>query len=455
MNQRDTSEIDRTRDLRLRDLGYLGLYLAVVLGGAWFFGLLHGLVAVGVIFLVLGLMAFRLRIAGKDAAANEGSGELVGTAGASRFVPLAAIIDQFPDPILLLDDEGRVIMSNGSTHPFFASATINRHVSGVLRSPRVLEAIEQALGGAGACEVEYSVPVPVERHLLAHVSSIELPPTKSSPAQIGALIVVRDLTAQKRVEQMRADFVANASHELRTPLASLSGFVDTLRGHAREDADARERFLEIMMEQASRMRRLIEDLLSLSRIELNEHVSPETPVRLDEVVRDVVDGLLPQAAQREVVVDLSLPERGCTVLGERDELYQVFQNLIDNALKYGASGGRVEVTLDVVPASAGQSSPMAVAVVRDFGEGIEREHIPRLTERFYRVDVQRSREKGGTGLGLAIVKHIVNRHRGSLSIESRKGQGSSFSVLLPQSGAGISNDQEEPREVGRVTPPAA
>ena len=248
----------------------------------------------------------------------------------------------------------------------------------------------------------------------------------------GAIIVLHELTAQKRLEQMRADFVANASHELRTPLSSLSGFIDTLRGHARDDQAARERFLEIMHEQAARMRRLIEDLLSLSRIELNEHIKPDGRVALASVVWRC--DRQPRAASggARVKIETEIEKDVPDVVGARDELIQVVQNLIDNAIKYGGSGGRIVVK--VGSAGEGEGRRSSYVAVQDFGEGIAREHLPRLTERFYRVDVQRSRQTGGTGLGLAIVKHIVSRHRGSMSIEStgKSGEGSTFTVLLPQ-----------------------
>ena len=237
-----------------------------------------------------------------------------------------------------------------------------------------------------------------------------------------------DLTPLRRVEEMRADFVANASHELRTPLAALSGFIETLQGSARDDAKARERFLAIMQEQARRMARLIDDLLSLSRIELNAHRRPDKPVDLVPIVRQVVDGLQTLARDRGVTVNVETAA-ALTVLGDRDELVRVFENLVENALKYGAAGKRVDITLALATGAEGE--PEAQVSVRDYGPGIAPEHLPRLTERFYRVDVRESRAQGGTGLGLALVKHILNRHRGRLTIESTPGAGASFIVHLP------------------------
>jgi two-component system phosphate regulon sensor histidine kinase PhoR len=239
---------------------------------------------------------------------------------------------------------------------------------------------------------------------------------------------------------MRADFIANASHELRTPLTTLTGFIETLRGPARDDAEARERFLAIMHQQAARMTRLVEDLLSLSRIELNEHVMPQGLVALDSLLRHLADALELRAAERGMRIRLDLPPALPEVLGDRDELAQVFQNLVDNGIKYGRAGSDITVTAatGVRPSYSSDAggNPFVSVAVRDCGEGIAREHLPRLTERFYRVDTARSREMGGTGLGLAIVKHILNHHRGFLEIESTLGAGSAFTVFLrPHPGA--------------------
>jgi two-component system phosphate regulon sensor histidine kinase PhoR len=234
----------------------------------------------------------------------------------------------------------------------------------------------------------------------------------------------------RRVEEMRADFVANASHELRTPLAALSGFIDTLQGPARDDPKARERFLGIMHTQATRMARLIDDLLSLSRVELSAHVRPDTLVDLVPIILQVIDGLEPLARERQVAIDIDLPETAAWIAGDREELLRLFENLVENALKYGASGGKVVVTL--IEAASGEGQQEIRVLVRDFGPGIAPEHLPRLTERFYRVDVGDSRAQGGTGLGLSLVKHIVNRHRGRLVIESVPKNGATFTACFPQ-----------------------
>jgi two-component system phosphate regulon sensor histidine kinase PhoR len=297
-----------------------------------------------------------------------------------------------------------------------------KHISAVLRTPEVLEAVERVLAGANPEIIAFSVLVPIQHHYEAHI-------TRTSGPLV--LVRIRDLTEIRRAEELRADFVANASHELRTPLAAVTGFIDTLRGHAKDDSSARERFLEIMSVEAGRMRRLIEDLLSLTRIELNEHNPPAGEVDVAAVVRDAVAVLAPLAEANRIVIqtDADGPLR---VVGDRDELTQVFQNLIHNAIKYGRTGGEVRIRFGRAEASSKREGMGQVIVsIQDEGEGISREAIPRLTERFYRVDVKRSRERGGTGLGLAIVKHILNRHHGRLQIESVPGEGSTFSVFLP------------------------
>lgn len=353
-------------------------------------------------------------------------------------------LEQLPDPVLILDQTGRVVLANEAAHQAIGGPAVRRHVSSVMRTPALLEAVSRVLAGGPAENVEYSFLVPVERHYQAHVRPL---PGERQPGT-WALVILHDLTALKRVDQMRADFVANASHELRTPLASVSGFIETLRGHARNDPEAQEKFLEIMHDQANRMRRLIDDLLSLSRIELNEHIYPTNSADLLGVLRDVVDALGPIAERDNSRIVLDAPAHLAPIPGERDELFQVFQNLVDNAIKYGASGAEVTLTVGQSPV-AGRRSGVFVSV-RDRGEGIAREHIPRLTERFYRVDAKRSRERGGTGLGLAIVKHILLRHRGWLSIDSVLGEGSTFTVFLPSAPPGEDADALQPN--GQAAP---
>ncbi len=339
------------------------------------------------------------------------------------------IVRRLPDPAILTDYAGRIVAANESLEQVFGVAEPRKHLASVIRAPQVLGALDLTLAGRGAQRVEFPIMGTPEQIFEAYVSPVE----GEDRTLRAALIVLRDLTKAQRVEQMRADFVANASHELRTPLASLTGFIDTLRGHAKDDPDAQERFLGIMAEQATRMRRLIDDLLSLTRIELNEHVRPAGSVNVGDVVEEVANALSPVATAANMQIDIVEPSSLPNVVGDREELFQVVQNLVDNAIKYGRPQTSVTLELGTRRAAPGEPgpSPAVYIAVRDRGEGIAREHLPRLTERFYRVDVRRSRAIGGTGLGLAIVKHIVNRHRGRLAIESKPGEGSTFTVYLP------------------------
>jgi two-component system phosphate regulon sensor histidine kinase PhoR len=280
-------------------------------------------------------------------------------------------------------------------------------------------------------KVEYSERVPTERTFEVHIGPLQ-GDEPSTGLQAGVVLFFRDLTSARRLEAMRADFVANASHELRTPLASVLGFIETLQGPARDDAGARERFLEIMRGQAQRMKRLIDDLLSLSRIEMRAHLPPTQSVDLASIAAQMIETLSPLAREWGVMIRAKLPDGPILVRGDRDELLRVAENLIENAVKYGESGGRVDVEVAGIGPSHGEQGPHVAFAVQDYGPGIAPEHLPRLTERFYRVDVAHSRDKGGTGLGLAIVKHIVNRHRGHFDIVSEPGQGARFTVTLPE-----------------------
>ncbi|MCZ7658568.1 MAG: ATP-binding protein [Xanthobacteraceae bacterium] len=339
---------------------------------------------------------------------------------------LEAVIASFPIPVVLLERNGRVVAFNEAARLMAPALARGDAVSLALRVPEVVEALRQAVASGAPQRAEFSERVPVDRWVALHAVPVAPP---AAAAETGLMLLVfQDLTPLRRVEEMRVDFVANASHELRTPLASLSGFIDTLQGPARDDAAARDRFLGIMKSQATRMARLIDDLLSLSRVELNEHLHPETPVDLVPVVRQVADSLQMLAREREVEIRIAVPPAPLLVPGDRDELTRVFENLVENALKYGASGKIVEIGFAVEQTPDGRE---AVVSVCDHGPGIAAEHLPRLTERFYRVDVGHSRAEGGTGLGLALVKHILNRHRGRLAIESVLGQGATFAVRLP------------------------
>ena len=340
---------------------------------------------------------------------------------------IGSVLAGLPDPVIALDRHGGVLAMNAEARMIAPGLRRGEPVSAALRNPEIVDAIRGARADGVAHRVEVFSRVPVDRWyevIVSPIAGITMPPT-------GGLMLVafHDLTPLRRAEEMRADFVANASHELRTPLATLSGFIETLQGPARDDTAARERFLKIMQAQATRMARLIDDLLSLSRIELNAHLRPDKEVDLSAIVRQVADGLQMLALDRGVEVKVRAPAKPLLVLGDRDELLRVFENLVENALKYASSGKKVDIDVAVVEGSGSRRE--ARVAIRDYGPGIAPEHLPRLTERFYRVDVAESRAQGGTGLGLALAKHILNRHGGRLTIESVLGQGATFISYLP------------------------
>jgi two-component system phosphate regulon sensor histidine kinase PhoR len=342
---------------------------------------------------------------------------------------VSAIVGGMPDPAVLLDRAGRVLHLNAAAAQLAPALRQNELAQFALRSPEIVTALREAIATSEPRRVNYLDHVPVDRWMELIITPVQVP-TLFGGSDKCMLMTFHDQTPLRRVEEMRADFVANASHELRTPLAALSGFIDTLQGPAKDDAKARERFLGIMHAQATRMARLIDDLLSLSRVELSAHVRPDTLVDIVPIIRQVVDGLEPLARERHVAIDIDLPETPVLIAGDREELLRLFENLVENALKYGASGGKVVVSLTSV--LSGEGAPEVRVMVRDFGPGIAPEHLPRLTERFYRVDVGDSRAQGGTGLGLSLVKHIVSRHRGRLLIESVPKQGAAFTACFPQ-----------------------
>jgi two-component system phosphate regulon sensor histidine kinase PhoR len=342
---------------------------------------------------------------------------------------VSAVVSGMPDPAVLLDRAGRVIHLNAAAAQLAPALRKNELAQFALRSPEIVTALREAIATTETRRASYLDQGPVDRWMELVVTPVPMPTTFGGTEKC-MLLTFHDQTPLRRVEEMRADFVANASHELRTPLAALSGFIDTLQGPAKEDAKARERFLSIMHAQATRMARLIDDLLSLSRVELSAHVRPESSVDIVPIIRQVADGLEPLARERLVEIEIELPPTPVTIAGDREELLRLFENLIENALKYGASGGRVIVSLK--EAANAEGAPEIRVMVRDFGPGIAPEHLPRLTERFYRVDVGDSRAQGGTGLGLSLVKHILNRHRGRLLIESVPRHGATFTACFPQ-----------------------
>lgn len=342
----------------------------------------------------------------------------------------AEFLAAVPLPALMVDQTERIIAANPEALTLLGQQITGRHFATILRQPTVMDAIEAGLrdkrphqarmqSNDGAQDISYEV-------ICRYVNGI-------GAVQGGAVLVsFRDVTHMEQAVQMRRDFVANVSHELRTPLTALMGFIETLRGPAREDAAARDRFLKIMEGEAGRMNRLVGDLLSLNRVESEERVRPKEQVNLTETLRETLNSLRPLADDVSTRLELAAPEAPVVVTGDADQLRQVFTNLIENAIKYGGAGGRVDVVVSASERDPAVRGPAARVQVIDKGPGIDPVHLPRLTERFYRADSHRSRELGGTGLGLAIVKHIINRHRGRLRVESELWQGAVFTVILPK-----------------------
>lgn len=371
--------------------------------------------------------------------------ELVGLA------ELSPLLEALPDPALLIDAESRIVGSNAAARRQMQFEARGQFLTSILRHPDILEAVQASVRDGETRAVEYETSTQVERHTRCYVAPVNWGIDRA------AMLVFHDQTARISTERMRADFLANASHELRTPLASLTLLIETIAGPARDNAADRDRFLGMMQVQADRMRRLIDDLLSLSRIELDEHVPPSDRADLATVAREVVDALSPVANEQQVRIRLVTPATPVSVVGERFQLAQVVQNLVDNAVKYTPAGGEVVVEVGVsgdreeAAAQAGRRwdeagriallTPTAAANlsysyvrVEDSGPGVSKRFLPRLGERFFRVEREMGNERGGTGLGLAIVKHIVNRHRGGLLVESQPGRGSAFAAYVESAG---------------------
>ena len=380
-------------------------------GGPW---PLAGAAILG-IFLVTALTPRRTR--GQRLAEQATRNDSAGIDGLTAQSLVAAV----PDPLIIFDASGSVVHANAAAQSAFGILSPGISLLLKFRTPEMQEAIEAVRSGRSASRsVDYVERIPVERLY------------KVSAAAIGRgtalfVLIFKDQSEARRIDRMRADFIANASHELRTPLASISGFVETLRGPARNDAAARDHFLQIMQNQTARMARLIDDLLSLSRLEMKPYLASDAKVDARAIVQSVIESLTPLAKESGLVIERQFGSDPVEVRGDRDELFQVFENLLENACKYGQSGGRVIVSIE----RNGAPEPEVNVTIRDFGPGIPEEHIPRVTERFYRVDAGASRAQKGTGLGLAIVKHILTRNNGRLSIKSDVGEGAAFTVHLP------------------------
>lgn len=340
---------------------------------------------------------------------------------------LSAILDALSEAVFVIDANREILLANGPARDLFGVSPEGQDFVRVVRHPDCLNCIADVLGGKPESRAIFSQSNPVPA--VYQISVVGLAQgLRGGPR---AVVSIDDISHVHEAEQMRRDFVANVSHELRSPLTALTGFIETLKSSAAEDLDARQHFLDVMDREARRMNRLIDDLLSLSKVEFNERIRPTGHCDLRAILERVVTTLEGQAEEEGARVALQVPDRVGSVPGDEDQLTQVFQNLIENGIKYGGDGADVTVTVELLERAAGLRGPSVSITVSDTGPGIDSIHIPRLTERFYRVDAGRSRDHGGTGLGLAIVKHIVSRHRGRLQISSEIGVGSKFTVKLP------------------------
>ncbi|MGI9380536.1 MAG: ATP-binding protein [Methyloligellaceae bacterium] len=340
---------------------------------------------------------------------------------------LRIILNALYEPVLLLDTNRKILLLNQAAERLFGENLVGLDFVNAVRHPDILAGIEKVSAGEPRSETVISLNTPMRATYRVSINRLEQIQAAGPSLAIGFY----DISLVLEAEQMRSDFVANVSHELRTPLTALTGGIETIRGGARDDPAAQDRFLEIMEREAARMNRLIDDLLSLSKIEYNAHIRPTETVDVKDLIGATIATLKNQIEGEQLEIVCSFPETPSPIKGDTDELTQVIYNLVENAIKYGKTGGVISVIVKKVELSEVLSGPALVVEVQDQGEGILPEHIPRLTERFYRIDSARSREKGGTGLGLAIVKHILNRHRGRLTITSELGKGSTFKIDLP------------------------
>ncbi|WP_417484961.1 sensor histidine kinase [Maricaulis salignorans] len=448
--------------IRRRDTAIVATIGSLVLVVFWLFGELGFVETFVAIATFAGLSTFYYLTV--STTLNPAPGALPARAEASPpSGPATAelMLRQLPIPVLLVGPEGRIEMANPAAREFLGLGALAGHLSSVLRQPGVLEAVSAALRGESGPPVEYSTMAPDESHVRAFVAPMRGSDDPLAPWR--AMLVLSDETSIKRADRMRADFLANASHELRTPLASLAGFIETLRGHARNDPEARDKFLSIMLDQTERMSRLINDLLSLSRVEMDQHVAPDGEVDLAVLAGEVIEYLRPQIADKEIGLTLEAPERALAI-GDRDQLTEVFLNLIENAVKYSDPQSSVLVRIEpgrlrdeaerpesmlgeganrrtLAAPKSGTAERYVTVRVKDQGRGIDRCDLPRLAERFYRVGGQKSGPNEGTGLGLAIVKHIVHRHRGGFTVDSMPGAGSVFSAFFPEAAGAPENSE--------------
>ncbi|MBS0232613.1 MAG: two-component sensor histidine kinase [Proteobacteria bacterium] len=383
------------------------------------------------IFFACGLLvAIAALFAWPRATLDQKAGDMTGIDSSSdKILTWTDLAAAMPDPAIILDESSIILNCNAAARSLFDRLRQGIPLEHVNRDPELIAAVTGALQNG---EKGTALLVPrgsAGQRLIATVTPLGV---KTHGPAVAALITIHDESEQHRLLEMRTDFIANASHELRTPLASVRGFIETLQGPARNDEKARERFLAIMADQAERMTRLIDDLLLLSRVEEKANLKPTGRVDLNDLIEDVVRSLMPFADERDITIEVKPSPNTLVAKGDRDELFQVFHNLVENAVKYGRDNGHVTISLTKKTSPSGDRNPARAFVsIVDDGPGIAPEHLPRLTERFYRVSAEHSRRIGGTGLGLAIVKHVLSRHDGELSVQSVVGEGTTFNVILP------------------------
>ena len=335
------------------------------------------------------------------------------------------LLNILPSPYILIDRNGRLTFINAEAKSIVPDSQIGSHISNVFRSPVFLSAVENAILKDKEKILSFEIETPQFRQLKAHIFFISSSKIPNSFNDI--FIQFTDESTHIRSEKIRTDFVANASHELRTPLTSIMGYIETLQGHAKKDVKMQKVFLDLMNKQAGKMERLISDLMSLSRLEIDELKPISSTCSVKEIIEELVNSLKPLSVDNNVSLSFKIPKNFSSVIGDPSQLRQLFSNLIENAIKYSGTKSKVNIYI-----SKEKNKDMFGVVVEDNGHGIAPEHLSRLTERFYRANSSAEIEKEGTGLGLSIVKHILIRHRGKLQIDSKLGKGSKFIAWLPK-----------------------
>ena len=335
------------------------------------------------------------------------------------------LLNILPSPYILIDRNGRLTFINAEAKSIVPDSQIGSHISNVFRSPVFLSAVENAILKDKEKILSFEIETPQFRQLKAHIFFISSSKIPNSFNDI--FIQFTDESTHIRSEKIRTDFVANASHELRTPLTSIMGYIETLQGHAKKDVKMQKVFLDLMNKQAGKMERLISDLMSLSRLEIDELKPISSTCSVKEIIEELVNSLKPLSVDNNVSLSFKIPKNFSSVIGDPSQLRQLFSNLIENAIKYSGKKSKVNIYI-----SKEKNKDMFGVVVEDNGHGIAPEHLSRLTERFYRANSSAEIEKEGTGLGLSIVKHILIRHRGKLQIDSKLGKGSKFIAWLPK-----------------------